>query len=290
MIDNSSGLFETIGAITRSALAAGALSPIATRSRLVIDRDVPIELRYVDALARKDVERAQGGGRPAHQQGAFNPFLPYDPALFVADIGADHVLILNKFPVLAHHVLLITRAFVDQEAIVAVGDFIAIAEMMNIRDGVVFFNGGKTGGGSQPHRHFQWMPEALPIEPALPKSGISRPQSLSVLPFRHAFIHLQFDPHADVAVSGAHLFDNFQQCCAAAGVTASGGKLSPYNLLITRRWMMVVPRTREFWEHEGHSISINALGFGGALLMRSPELIDAVERNGALNVLASVTQ
>jgi ATP adenylyltransferase len=290
MTQDKGELFRRVEAVTRSALATGALAPIATQSRIVHDRGVPIELRYVDALAKKDVERVRSGDRPANQQGPFNPFLPYDPALFVDDAGPDHVLILNKFPVIANHVLLITREFLHQEAVVTVDDFVAIAKLMSIMEGVMFFNGGRTGGGSQPHRHFQLMPAALPIEAVLPAAGITQPQRLSVLPFRHAFVHFHFEPQAAAADNGARLFELFQRCCACVEVTVKDGNLSPYNLLITRRWMMVIPRTRELWQQDGHSISLNALGFGGRILVRSPELIDVVERAGAFNILASVTE
>jgi ATP adenylyltransferase len=37
-----------------------------------------------------------------------------------------------------------------------------------------------------------------------------------------------------------------------------------YNLLVTRQWLLWVPRSQEFFE----GISINALGFAGALLAK----------------------
>ncbi|MET0379160.1 MAG: DUF4922 domain-containing protein [Spongiibacteraceae bacterium] len=289
MTTHQDSLRQRVAAVTRSALASGALAPIKTQTRIVNTLGVPVELRYVDELARKEAERARSGDRPAGKLGPFNPFLPYDPALFVAEAEPGHVIILNKFPVVANHILLITREFVDQEAVVSCGDFVAIAKLMAVMDGVMFFNGGKTGGGSQPHRHFQLMPGILPVEAVLPKQIVEHPQPLAALPFRHAFVHYCFDRQADAKVTGAQLFHLFEQCCALVGVTAQQGKLSPYNLLITRSWMMVIPRTRECWEHEGQSISINALGFGGCILVRSPELIAAVENFGALNILASVT-
>jgi ATP adenylyltransferase len=259
--------------------------------RTIVDRGVNVELRYVDALSHKDAERAVSGDRPAGQRAPFNPFLPYDERLFVADAGPEHVIILNKFPAIPNHVLLITRAFVDQEAILSVADFTAIAQLMAGMRGIVFFNGGRTGGGSQPHRHFQLIPvDALPVEAALPGQGSMHAQQLDSLPWRHAFAQHAFDPHADAQDNGARLFDIFRQCCASAGVVEQGERLSPFNLLLTRRWMMVIPRTRECWEHAGQSISINALGFGGMLLLRSPELAATVEQFGALSILTSVTQ
>lgn len=290
MTTHKNQLLLRVEAVTRNALAAGALVPIETQTRIVNSLGVPVELRYLDALARKDAERARSGDRPAGPQGSANPFLPYDPALFVADAEPDHVIILNKFPVVAHHVLLITRAFVDQETVLSAGDFVAIARLMAAMDGVTFFNGGKTAGGSQSHRHFQWLPETLPIEVVLPVQGVTQPQQLAALPFRHAFVHCHFDLSCDPVAVGAQLYGLFRQCCTLVDVTECDGKLAPYNLLITRRWMMVIPRTREFWECDGNSISINALGFGGCMLLRSPALIDAVEQCGAFNVLAAVTK
>jgi ATP adenylyltransferase len=58
----------------------------------------------------------------------------------------------------------------------------------------------------------------------------------------------------------------------------------PYNLLVTDRWMLVVPRSRERFE----GISINALGFAGALLVRDPAQLAAVERAGPMSVLRHV--
>lgn len=290
MTAHQNALLQRVQTVTRSALASGALVPIATQTRIVNSLGVPVELRYLDALARKDAERARNGDGPSRPQRPYNPFLPYDPALFVDDAGPDYVVILNKFPVVAHHVLLITREFVEQEAVVSGGDFVAIANLMAAMDGVVFFNAGKTAGGSQSHRHFQWVPETLPIEVVLPIRTVTQPQPLTALPFRHAFVHCHFDASCDPVAVGAQLYERFRQCCAVVGVTECDGKLSPHNLLMTRHWMMVIPRTRECWEYDGNSISINALGFGGCMLLRSPALIDAVERYGVFNVLAAVTQ
>ena len=283
-------LLQQVQEVTRRALASGALAPIATQTRTVREGGIDFELRYIDALSKKDVERARLGDRPAGKTGAHNPFLPYEPELFVADANPGHVILLNKFPVIANHILLITREFVDQEAVVAPGDCVALARLMAVMDGVLFFNGGRTGGGSQPHRHFQLIPGTLPIEAALPRDTMDSPQQLPQLRFRHAFMPYRFDPERDPVLSGADLFESFQRCCAAVDVVEHSGKLSPYNLLMTREWLMVIPRTRECWEHEGRKISINALGFGGCLLVRSPELIDVVESAGVFSILRSVTE
>ena len=59
---------------------------------------------------------------------------------------------------------------------------------------------------------------------------------------------------------------------------------SPYNLLATRQWLLLVPRSRECFA----SISVNALGFAGALLVRDREQLRALEATGPWRVLQHV--
>ena len=60
---------------------------------------------------------------------------------------------------------------------------------------------------------------------------------------------------------------------------------APYNLLLTRRWLMLVPRTREHFER----ISINAMGFAGSLFVRDGEELGRVEAVGPLTILQAVS-
>ena len=59
---------------------------------------------------------------------------------------------------------------------------------------------------------------------------------------------------------------------------------SPYCLLITREWMLLVPRSQEFF----NSISINSLGFAGALLVRNSEQMNILKKLGPMTALKSV--
>ncbi len=60
--------------------------------------------------------------------------------------------------------------------------------------------------------------------------------------------------------------------------------LAPYNLLVTREWMLLVPRSRECWAR----ISVNALGFAGSLFVRERRQMHAIKAHGPMNVLRSV--
>ncbi|MDP2158168.1 MAG: phosphorylase, partial [Nitrospirota bacterium] len=60
----------------------------------------------------------------------------------------------------------------------------------------------------------------------------------------------------------------------------------PYCLVVTRQWMLLVPRSREFY----NDISINSLGFAGCLLVRKPEHLELfTKKTGPLDLLREVS-
>ena len=60
---------------------------------------------------------------------ATDPLGDYDPDLFVVDLAPSHYVLLNRFPVLAGHVLLVTRRFEHQERLLTVEDFAALIKL-----------------------------------------------------------------------------------------------------------------------------------------------------------------
>ena len=58
----------------------------------------------------------------------------------------------------------------------------------------------------------------------------------------------------------------------------------PYCLLVAQDWMLLVPRSHEFFD----SISVNSLGFAGALLVRDKEQMERVKSCGPMTVLREV--
>ena len=59
----------------------------------------------------------------------------------------------------------------------------------------------------------------------------------------------------------------------------------PYNLILTKRWMLLVPRSREHFA----GASVNSLGFAGALLVRTREEMAQLRKEGPLKALAGVS-
>ena len=190
-------LWSLIQNATRDALACGELQSIPTEYELVEDAGVRFIVRVVRALARKSNLLRPNRDRAD----TANPFLPYHPQMFVADISRTHVCLLNKYNVVDHHVLIVTRQFQHQETRLRLADFHALASCMTEVDGLGFYNSGSAAGASQPHKHLQLAPIplapeglAIPIEPLLRsaqfRKGIGR---CAAFPFVHVLARIAPD-------------------------------------------------------------------------------------------------
>jgi ATP adenylyltransferase len=260
---------------TRCALASGALQPIETETTLLDDDGVRFVVRAVSSLARKNEARRAAA--------ATDPLGHYDPDLFVADLAPSHYVLLNKFHLLAGHVLLVTRRFERQESLLTIEDFAALITCLSEIDGLGFYNGGIEAGASQPRKHLQLVP--LPLAPESPDEV---PMQRRVggspgLTFKHAFSRIA--PQASAPVLHA-LYRDLLQRCGISAVAAAQGEFqsAAYNLLVRRSWMLVVPRSRARFE----SIPVNALGFAGSLFVRSKQDLERVRTVGPMHVLRAV--
>ena len=210
-----------------------------------------------------------------------NPFLPYEPEMYVASLESGHHLLLNKFCIVDNHYLIVTPEFEEQETLLAEKEFQAIAEVLPAFPQLIFYNSGRDAGASQPHRHLQAMPltDSLPIAPAL-RALPDSPEQLKALPFRHLIS--KFD-HQSPASSAYALY---LEMLNLLDILDSEGKPGPYNLLMTSEWLMVIPRTCGRFQ----SISVNSLGFAGLLLVKNREDYQKLQAATPSQVLKAVTE
>lgn len=261
---SDSPFWSTVAEVQSSALASGALRSISTTSTVIEDGGVRFLTRIVENLERKRLDAVR---KPSD----FDPFAHPERELFVADISETHFAVLNKFNVVDHHVILVTRQFEEQESLLTREDFEAAWHPLKERDALVFYNSGPTAGASQRHKHLQVVPvplgegpERVPIETVLEDDSRE-------LPFPHAVCRVD-DPFM--------ARERYLEALAAVKNPRA------YNLLATRDWMLVVPRTHESWE----GISVNALGFAGALLVRSESQLSKLRRLGPMQLLREVSR
>ena len=283
-------LLPALHECARHALACGAMRPIETTEEIVRDGGVGFLVRRLSSLAHKEEARVRSAqdARPA------NPFLPHEPDLFVADISDSHFALLNKYNVIVHHLLIVTRQFVDQEVLIGADDFLALAACMAEIDGLAIYNGGALAGASQPHKHLQLVPlpfveggPPVPVEPLFAavsaRRGILR---VPGFPFQHAFAWTDPDWFRDPGAAAVRQHRLYLDLLAATALGAvkigeEERQSAPYNLLATRRWMLLVPRSRDLFD----SVSVNSLGFAGSLFVRDQAQMAVLRRAGPMAVL-----
>jgi ATP adenylyltransferase len=81
-------------------------------------------------------------------------------------------------------------------------------------------------------------------------------------------------------------FERYRKLLVAVGIDAieingETHPAAPYNLLFTREWILLVPRSAEFVE----GVAVNALGFAGTLFVRNEEQRQLIRRLGPMTIL-----
>lgn len=284
-------LLERLDARLAAARASGTLEPIATSACDVQDGGVHFLVRTVSTLARRHAARVEQSARETEHGRPIDPFLPWDPALFVADLTPTHLALLNRFPVIDRHLLVVTRRFEHQECLLNADDFTALAHCLAAIDGLAFYNAGATAGASQMHKHLQLLP--LPLAPgpyAVPIEAACDGRGALTVPFPHIWLELEFAAGADARRNGAVILSCYREALRRLGIGsrdhADGARQSgAYNLLLTRRWLMLVPRHAAYFER----VAVNALGFAGALLVRDEQALQCLLDAGPMRVLQAVS-
>lgn len=232
---------------------------------MLVDRGVPFSVRVLGGGPRKPL-----GTR---ETDPFRP--PYTDTLHLGDPTPTHAVLLNKFPVLADHLLVVPRAWADQEAPPDPGDWEAVAVLQADHDGVGLYNGGRAAGASQPHRHLQWVSrEAFgPIgtEAAIIAALARGEDRVSGWPVAHRVVALGGGP------PGAALAEAAERLLAAFPP-------GPFDLLWTRGWMLCAPR--RVGADDG--IPVNALGYAGSLVVRDAAALARLAARGPWDLLAAV--
>ena len=283
-------LWQQVVDRTSHALKCGALLTIPTDYEFVEQNGVKFLVRILSNLDRK-YQAKKKQDRDTATGKDFNPFLPYEEDLFVADISDTHVCILNKFNVVDYHLLIVTRAFEEQESLLTLPDFAAMWAVLNEFEGLAFYNAGKNAGASQRHKHLQVAPLPLapkgaqiPIEPLLASAKFQ--DSLGTipdLPFKNAIARL--DPQLASPLKAAQVtLECYYNLLRVLGLLGENGQLGAYNLLATPKWMLIVPRSQESFE----AIAVNSLGFAGTLLVRNAQQMQLIKDLHPLNVLTNV--
>lgn len=294
----SISLMDKILTKTEAALESGDLQPLQTEEVAVNDQGINFVLRWASTLANKDAATKSDGAKDnvilpgGPRDPDFNPFLKPDPELLVDDIGPEHRVILNKFPVCLHHLVIARKDFAEQSSPLEESDFLVLAEMISAYGGLGFYNGGAAAGASQRHKHVQWLPAKADnaslkiwlggLPENADKGTICKHELLAL---KHCFIKVDAGIGADARASATSMLAAFNTGLVKLGLhVGEDGLLPAFNMLVADGWMLMVPRSTEHFQ----GVSLNATSFGGTIYVRQKDQIASFQQGGPIQALVAV--
>ncbi|KAF8933220.1 bifunctional AP-4-A phosphorylase/ADP sulfurylase [Haplosporangium gracile] len=320
-------LYAKLEAAYDAALLSGSLIFTASETQTTTETEYNIkcEVCYAPALALKPQGIAPVVESKTHEKiERVNPFLPHDPALFVANASEHHKILLNKYCIVPHHFLIVTKDFHPQTQPLSPEDLLtawnALQALKNSHpDAIAFYNCGARSGASQPHKHLQVLPITRPtpitnlvreVIQRRPGRKETRPGDHFTVPFPciHHAVLLQ-DPEntpgkdaEDILVEAyIKLMDSMLMSIREYAeqehlseeekdLVMAGGRASglAYNWILTREFMMMVPRRQESTNltKDGIVMNINSLGYAGMVLAKTPKELELAKQRGVLELVA----
>ena len=134
------------------------VSSTPDHTRQLLTHPPQFQIRFSPALAKKPKS-----DKSANTNKPFDPFEDPPQALRITQLRPSHYLVLNMFPVIPDHFLLLTTAFKEQTHLLEEDDLEAAYACIGAykeegEELFGFYNSGEHSGASQPHRHIQFLP------------------------------------------------------------------------------------------------------------------------------------
>mmetsp|Transcript_17133 Transcript_17133/g.22631 ORF Transcript_17133/g.22631 Transcript_17133/m.22631 type:complete len:421 (+) Transcript_17133:47-1309(+) len=297
---------------SEETLRIGATSPLSTSFEIIEDGGIEFiwSKANIEATEKKDSKATLANeveAKPAPSSNS-DPFdaKTMDMRLFIADVPPQHSLILNKFNTMADHALLVTKEWKSQSWMLTPEDLTALYDTITNINAIGFYNSGAAAGASQAHKHMQMIPldvlqsyrpmadQAIPVDDLIFGEAASYdPGEIFMLPsfsFKHGVVMLSEEKMS--SWKSEHLFWEYQNLLVHTGLLSeieeygavAENDLENYNLLITEKWMIIVPRSqRKFM-----GVDVNAMGFIGCLLSRTEAAENNIKSFGPLHILSNV--
>lgn len=270
-----------------AAVAGGTVIYNGSGSTKILHRDVEgssldVQITELTALTHRPDNMS---GKPSG-----NPFENPEPELTVRSTFGEEDefrIVLNKFPVIPHHFLLVTKTYESQNSPLTptqLYDTIRILRELgkeSEKRWFAFYNCGAESGASQPHKHIQFLtlpdnftpyPERLVSNATAFVPDINKePIQDKNLPFSH-FV-AKFPPIDSLDKETASMyFSSLLQSVLNVQRHNSSSHIS-YNVILTTSYIMLVPRSHAKYE----SLGVNSCGVLGLFLCKNSELVQLVE-------------
>lgn len=260
-------------------------------------KDPKTGIQYVVSYAPSLLKKPERADQEAK---ASNPFEKPEPELTVStDITGDgeYKLLLNKFPVVPEHVLLVTNEYKQQTSPLSPKDLITAYSLLDKLDDededvrhMAFYNCGPSSGSSLDHKHLQLLKLPQKFTPFQDRLCNGRDFFLP---------DVQNEPLQDNKVAFSHFVvplpeesskvDEDTLAMVYAGLlqraltffqnwTDEKPRLSVgYNFMMTKRWVCMVPRSAA--RSDEQNIGFNATGYVGLVLVKYEETLKNITEN-----------
>ncbi|KIW27876.1 uncharacterized protein PV07_07574 [Cladophialophora immunda] len=268
--------------VARQIILHGPETVVRTR-----DQGFDFEFRICPALASKPATADATNNAAFEQLPKYGPgsdLVDADPGVVVTKIHGTHLLVLNLFAVFRPQYLILTLdSFRRQTENLDKTDLSAAWRVLHhlSHEHFVMFNCGSEAGCSRLHKHMQVIPcsEGLTLFPDLETRD---PEGI---PFRYFIQRLQ--PEAEGTLDSLlPMYERLRDEALAVWQTCSGDTPGyfPHNMMLTKRWMMVVPRRRVAVQ----GASANAAGMMGMIWVTNTQQMEQWQKLGPAKVLAGL--
>ena len=288
----SGSLWPAVEAATAQAAQSGTLRPIETQSLTLPDAGVD----FVVTHTPNRPHNAAASGQTSHD----DPFLSAKANLYLGDLSDTHYCALSESSIYDHELLIVTREFEHQETLLRMRDFIAMCTCLREYDGLGFYDAGPTAGATEIHKHLRLVPLPLAggelevpmmsVLAGVDKFGV-RIRNAPALPFAHAFGWIGNELFDEPLRAGEVTYDLYVDMMEMLGMrgTRTDGEFRqpvPYNMLLTRRWMLLVPRSQAAYT----GVTVSGLVFAGSMLVENDEQLSTLREHGPMNTLRDVSK
>ena len=254
-------LWEKADITTKQTLESGKLLPIVAVSDTVEQNGI----QYFNCFSSENLKK-----KKALKKTNTDPFITYDQDMFIENIDDDYICLLNKFPIITPHLLICSKEYIFQAKPLKLADFKAWIQGITEPNVLGFFNSGPVAGSSQTHRHMQLVRTEIPLEEKILEGN---------LPFKHRiFLFSELNPeqlYQDylTTLKELELFD--------FSIKDSEQTCKPYNILLTQRWMFIIPREK----NQIGDIFAHGINYSGRFLTSDKSELKWLQEYGFLKFL-----
>ncbi|CAM3566770.1 hypothetical protein [Parendozoicomonas haliclonae] len=264
------------------AVASGAVTRTDGEIHLCRDRGLPFYFKVISALCHKPHEANLD--KAVYQK--LDPFLSADSDILVGYVGDHHQLLLSKFSVMEHHLVIAAKQFQPQGEPLSHEDFEILWCLLRAEPGLAIYNGGLHAGCSQLHKHTQYIPTrsfaSCLIDELLAREAIKDGQCsvLAGLPFEHLIAAFPPDTQVDA------VYGTYEEMLGRLALFPDGQHDISHSTLLTDRWLLIVPRSQSSFD----DVHINAFALAGYFFPKDVETMQLLMAAGCMNVLKAVAE